>query len=172
MPQIIFRLLKPNDIVGNLIVWRLKEPWSHAVVIFGDTAYSSTFPVVQRLPITDSEVACPPRIGLDFPLDLTQHQYDSMLKWCEAQVGKPYDYYCIVGWFFFGLKPFQFSTKTYCFEFCWDALNSTEYKSKKSIANKEMIEELLMFHPFDLIKFDLRNKITSQTLIDQLLKKK
>ena len=171
MPQVIFRLLKPNDIISNLVVWRIREPWSHAVIIFDKIAYSSTYPVVQRLPIDHLDVACPPREGEDYFLELSQEHYDKMLSWCEKQVGKPYDYLCIFGWFF-GIKPLQLSMGTYCFEFCWDALHSINFdtESEKTIAKKKIIERILMFRFPGRTNSNSRNRITGNNLIGQLKK--
>jgi uncharacterized protein YycO len=121
MVQVTFRLLKPNDIISDLVSLRTAEPWSHAVVIFGDVVYSSTFPKTVKTTITDTNVACPPRSGEDFTLDLTQEQHDKMLAWCSKQVGRSYDYLSVLGWLI-GTKELQTPHHTYCFEFCWDAL--------------------------------------------------
>jgi len=171
MPQVIFRLLKPNDIISNIVVWRIREPWSHAVIIFADVVYSSTLPMVQKMSIDHPDVACPPREGEDYFLELSQDHYNKMLDWCEKQVGKPYDYFCIFGWFF-GIKPLQLSMGTYCFEFCWDALHSINFdiESEKTIAKKKIIERILLFRSTIKTNGKSRNRITGNNLIGHLKK--
>jgi uncharacterized protein YycO len=143
MVQVTFRLLKPNDIISDLVSLRTAEPWSHAVVIFGDVVYSSTFPKTVKTTITDTNVACPPRSGEDFTLDVTQAQCDEMQFWCDSQVGKDYDYLSILGWMI-GAKQLQTPHRTYCFEFCWDALlhAGLDTRNTNLISGNLLIKEL------------------------------
>jgi uncharacterized protein YycO len=144
MVQVTFRLLKPCDIISDLVALRTNEPWSHAVVIFGNDVYSSTFPKTVKTTMTDTNVACPSRKGEDFTLDLTQTQYAAMLSWCERQVGKDYDYLSILGWML-GVKELQTRHRTYCFEFCWDALlhAGLDTSDNNLISGVDLSKELL-----------------------------
>ena len=161
MAQVTFRLLKPTDLVGEIIAWRTNEPWSHAVVIFGDAVYSSIFPKVLKTNITDTVVSFPPRKGDDFILEVTDDQYNEMLNWCKRQVGKNYDYLSMLGWAL-GLKQLQTPHRTYCFEFCWDTLLAAglDIRNGNLITGTKLIEQLTLLDPISTKIYNLKHKIS------------
>ena len=161
MAQVTFRLLKPNDLLSEIVAWRTGAPWSHAVVILGDTVYSSIFPQVLKTKITDATVACPPRKGDDFTLSITQDQYDKMVKWAERQVGKPYDYLSIIGWAL-GLKHLQTPHRTYCFEFCWDILYAAGLDAREDelLNGDQLIKQLTLLDPISTKLYNLKHNIS------------
>lgn len=121
MATVTFRFLKPNDWFGHLICWRLCEPYSHAVVIINDVAFSSTFPNVIKVPSTHPLVHMPPRQGSDMTLEIDDAVAALLLKWLESRVGKRYDYLSALGWLLYN-KRVECSETNYCYEFCREAL--------------------------------------------------
>lgn len=121
MAKVTFRFLKPNDWFGHLICWRLCEPYSHAVVIVDDVAFSSTFPRVVRIPATHDLVAMPPRVGVDMSLEIDDAVAALLVRWCESRVGKKYDYLSALGWILFH-RGVECEDTNYCYEFCREAL--------------------------------------------------
>lgn len=117
MAQVTFRFLKADSVVGRLVTWRLREPWSHVVLIIDDAAYSSQIPFVTMLPITHESVSLPHRDGIDLNVPCTDEEAQAIKDWCESQIGVLYDLYSIAGWIF-GFKWLQSKSRSYCFEYC------------------------------------------------------
>jgi hypothetical protein len=121
MVRVTFRFVRPNSFFGRVIAWRLCEPYSHAVVIIGNTAYSSTFPKVVALPASHRTVAMPPRKGVDMSLDVDDDVARLLEDWCKSQLGLFYDFLSIFGWALFNRRVENHNT-SYCYEFCHEAL--------------------------------------------------
>lgn len=121
MAKVTFRFLKPNAWYGHVICWRLCEPYSHAVVIIDDVAFSSTFPRVIKVAATDPRVHMPPREGVDMSLEIDDAVADLLIRWCESRVGKKYDYLSALGWALFS-RRIECEDTDYCYEFCREAL--------------------------------------------------
>lgn len=117
MKEITVRFVRPASLVGRLITWRLKEPFSHVVYIMDGVAYSSTFPFVAIFPLNHKSIAMPPREGVDLILPVTNHEFMVIKNWCDGQIGKLYDFIAIIGWTL-GISKIQSVNRTYCFEFC------------------------------------------------------
>ena len=117
MVEVTFRFVEPNSWVGRLITWRLKEPWSHVVILVDDVVYSSQIPFVSMLPTDHKTVAMPPRNGLDVVISVSEEEAASIRQWCESQVGTWYDLASILGWIL-GANWLQSSKRSYCFEYC------------------------------------------------------
>jgi hypothetical protein len=117
MASIVVRFVRPSSLIGRLITWRLKEPYSHVVFIIDGLAYSSTFPFVSIFPLTHKSVAMPPREGVDLTMQLTDQEAAVIRNWCDSQIGKLYDFVSIIGWIL-GVSSIQSVNRTYCFEFC------------------------------------------------------
>lgn len=117
MAQVTFRFLEPGSFFGNLVTWRLRERFSHAAIIIGDYAYSSTFPLVAMVPLKHHSVCSDVRICQDIILEVTDDQLQGIQSWCETQLCKPYDFLSVFGWLF-GVHSWRSINATYCFEFC------------------------------------------------------
>jgi hypothetical protein len=116
MPNVTFRFLEAASFVGNIITWRLKEPFSHAAIIIDGYAYSSTFPLVAMVPVSHHSVGFPSRNGMDITIELSEEEFLGLKNWCESQLCKPYDLLSLLGWIF-GIQHWQSLNSTYCFEF-------------------------------------------------------
>ena len=117
MAQVTFRFLEPGSFFGNLVTWRLGERFSHAAIIIGDYAYSSTFPLVAMVPVSHHSVCSDIRECRDIVLEVTDDQLQGIQSWCETQLCKPYDFLSVFGWLF-GVHSWRSINATYCFEFC------------------------------------------------------
>lgn len=117
MPNVTVRFVRPASLIGQIITWKLKEPYSHAVLILDDIAYSSTFPFVSMYPLSHKSVAMPPREGVDLHIPVTEQEYHAIRSWCDGQIGKLYDFVALLGWMA-GAHRIQSINRTYCFEFC------------------------------------------------------
>lgn len=117
MAQVTFRFLEPGSFFGGLITWRLRERFSHAAIIIGDYAYSSTFPLVAMVPVTHHSMNENIRECQDIVLEVTDEQLQGIQSWCETQLCKPYDFLSLFGWLF-GVHSWRSINATYCFEFC------------------------------------------------------
>lgn len=121
MKLVRFRFVKPASWIGHLIAWRLQEPWSHVAILFSDTSYSAELPRVKEYPLTHRSVSIPPREGSDVELLVTAEQEARMREWCDARVGRPYDFMSIFGWIL-GWNWLQHRRNTYCYEFVRELL--------------------------------------------------
>lgn len=117
MATVTFRFLEPGSFFGELITWRLRERFSHAAIIIGDYAYSSTFPLVAMVPVSHHSVCSDVRQCQDIVLEVTDDQLQGIQSWCETQLCKPYDFLSVFGWLF-GIHSWRSINATYCFEFC------------------------------------------------------
>lgn len=117
MASVTFRFLEPASFFGEIITWRLRERFSHAAIIIGDYAYSSTFPLVAMVPVRHHTVNCEVRKCHDITLEVTDEQLQGIQSWCETQLCKPYDFLSLFGWMF-GVHSWRSINATYCFEFC------------------------------------------------------
>lgn len=117
MPNLTVRFVRPASLIGQIITWKLKEPYSHAVLILDGIAYSSTFPVVAMYPLSHKSVAMPPREGVDLHIPVTEDELTLVRSWCNSQIGKLYDFVALLGWMS-GTNKIQSINRTYCFEFC------------------------------------------------------
>lgn len=147
MKDVVFRFLRPDSLVGRLICWRLGEPWSHVAIIIDDAAYSAQIPWVAMLPLTDKDVAIPPRSGKDVVLNMTEWEARKIKEWCESQVGRDYDFLSVIGWAL-GWKWLQSRSNSYCFEFCYKALVQIGWLSPDDedlIKGNKLIEDIELY---------------------------
>lgn len=143
MATIVFRFLEPDSVVGTLISWWLREPWSHVVIIIDDKAYSAEVPFVTIFPLDAKDVSPDYRKHQDFTLHCTQREADQIKEWCESQVGILYDIASIVGWIL-GLNWLQSKRRSYCFEFCRRPLVLLGWlePSDRLIKGNQLLQEL------------------------------
>lgn len=143
MPYVTFRFVEPKSLIGNLICWRLQEPWSHVAILFEDAAYSAQIPRVAKLALDNKSVAIPPRKGKDIVVQVSDADYAKMQAWCEEQVGKTYDFASILGWAL-GWNWLQSRKNTYCFEYVRECLEHMGWlkPNKNLIKGNRLIEDI------------------------------
>lgn len=152
MAQVVFRFLKPDSFIGRLITWRLKEPWSHVVILIDDVAYSAEVPFVATVPVDFKTVSSKHRECRDIILFCTDEEAAKIKLWCESQVGILYDIASIFGWVF-GFNWLQSNKRSYCFEFCRKAMVHMEWLEPchTLVKGGQLIKELeeLVKHQLD-----------------------
>jgi hypothetical protein len=158
MAKVIFRFLEPASRIGRLITWKLNENFSHAAILIGDYAYSSTFPVVAMVPSNHHSVSSEHRICHDVVLDVTEDQLMGIRAWCESQLCKPYDFLSLFGWMF-GVHSWKSMNSTYCFEFCRRPLT---FLGLLEASDRELITGHRLFDELTRLRAQHHNDITSQ----------
>ena len=145
MGTVTFRFLEPCSFIGRLITWRLRERFSHAAIVIGDYAYSSTFPLVAMVPTSHHTVSCQHRTCQDIEVEVTDDQLQGIQAWCESQLCKPYDFLSLLGWIS-GIHSWKSINSTYCFEFCRRPLTFLgllpSSDSSKLITGHQLFQEL------------------------------
>jgi hypothetical protein len=144
MQNVTFRFFRPNSLIGNLICWRLGEPWSHVAILIEDAAYSDQMPHVEMLPLTHKDIAMPPRTGKDVIVNMTEDEIATIKSWCDGKVGQYYDFLSVFGWAL-GWDWLQSRSNSYCFEFCYKALVSIKWLPEDNddlIKGNKLIEDI------------------------------
>ena len=91
--KIIFYVAKYGTIWDQLIALRTWGPYSHVELMFSDGMCFSSSPRDGGTRFKKIQIDPVHWTALDFPTD----KEDCIRKWCEKQVGKPYDWLGILG---------------------------------------------------------------------------
>lgn len=138
MHTIEFNFTKPVSLVGDIIVWRTGDKYSHSWVVLDGVMYDP-------LPLKSKRHKPPIRQGdLTFHLTVNDSDFERVQKWCENWVGSYYDFIAIFGWLI-GVKEIDSPHHTYCHEFCNEILNMIQDKKVERpdlISAQDVIERL------------------------------
>lgn len=116
MPHIELHFSKPTTIVGELILWRTGDRFSHSWIVIDGVMYDP-------LPIKSKRYEPPHTEGdMVFMLLCDAEQKHAIKEHCEAWVGTRYDMLAIFGWLI-GFKYFDHPDNTYCHEFLYEVLS-------------------------------------------------
>lgn len=150
----IFRVvfLRPKGIIGYIITFFTKDDFYHSAVIIGDEVWSSEIPVVKKHQyndyIKDDRHCC-----LEIGIDMTPDKIEIIKSWLNSRVGKMYDLYALIGWFF-NIPKLQWRNRFYCHEFCREPLEKVNMLNdvgiKKLVTASTLIREMYALDGFNI----------------------
>jgi hypothetical protein len=114
MPQIGFVFNKPTDVIGDIVVWRTKDPYSHSAIIIGDTIFSSEIPQVKTYQI--GEYNRP--IHEEIWFTVTPAEFEHCLNHAKRSTERGWYNFIALGAWIIGLKEIKAVGDHYCHEFC------------------------------------------------------
>ena len=106
---------RPVSLPGKLVVWRTSDPFSHSIIVIGDTYWSS-----QVLRVTSGQFSTSTyygRKGIRQRIIVSDEVASKMTAWMNSQIGRLYDLLSLVGWLFWD-RDIQWSHHCYCHKFC------------------------------------------------------
>jgi len=137
MPVIEFHFTKPQSWIGEAIVWRTGDEFSHSWIVLDGVMYDP-------LPLRSKRHEPPINWG-DTVIFLTvsEDEFKRVQEFCEDWVGTWYDFIGIFGWLI-GIKELQHPNHTYCHEYLHEVVSmiSGEGSAHKLISAKHLIDEL------------------------------
>lgn len=113
--KVLIRAYKGKSLIGLLIRWQTRSPYSHIALQFGDMIVEShaNTGVVSRYVQAGDEVADV------FSVEVTEDSYRRMLEWCLSHVGDKYDWLAILR--FISRKRCWSDVKWFCSELAYAA---------------------------------------------------
>lgn len=138
------RLYETNGgFFDNVICWRLESDYCHSTLELDGDVFSATFPKVQMLPLSNPNVAIPPRAGRIFDIDLTDEEKAKARAFSVSMLGTSYDVLAMAGWWF-RIQWLQRPHNLYCFEYTYAALAAAGVfpVSKKLVTGEQLLNDL------------------------------
>ena len=118
MKQITVGFCPPKSWTSKIIAWRTRSQYSHAEIIFDDAIYSSEPWCVKRFENTPEHLS---KYLTTITIQVTDDQFRLAKKYCELEVGEPYDIFGAIGWL---LRAKTFNSElNFCFELVWNSLS-------------------------------------------------